>query len=191
MINQEVLKDLENFDWQFIVDYGNSLSSFDNAQWRFLKGLIAEFAIEANSEPTLIYVGEHHKDYDWHKHNLSVELKSQLSAPMYTKKGKLKANYEIKLNNSNGTNKNETLPENHVADLLIVLRNDGAFVIDKKTVLSNARKQGDGFSVKVSNSVINEISGRIFPKHKYNNKLQEYIMEAIKNDIGESKNQSL
>lgn len=187
MINANVIDDLKGFDWQFIVDYGNSLTSFDDAQWRFLKGLIAELAIEENSEPTLTYVGAHHKDYDWHKYNMSVELKSQLSASMYTKKGGLRKSYEIKLNNTNGTNKNSTLPESHVADLLIVVRNDGAFVIDKATVMRYAVKQGDGFSVKVPNDAVEPVSGLIVTKNTYNNRLQEYIMEAIKNDIRNAK----
>jgi len=183
MINQQVLSDLKNFNWQFIVDYGNSLCNFNESQWRFLKGFIVEITIEKNSEPTLKYVGAEHKDYDWHKYDMSVELKSQLSDSMYTKAGNLRKNYTIKLNNSNGTNNNQTLPDNHVADLLIVIRNDGAFVIDKETVLANAIKQGDGFSVKVSNDLIVEISGRIFPEKKYSNTLRESILKAIEHDI--------
>ena len=183
MIDQQVLNDLKDFNWQFIVDYGNSLSSFDDAQWRFLKGLIVELAVEKNGEDTLTYVGAEHKDFDWYKYDMSVELKSQLSASMYTKVGELRKNYVIKLNNSNGTNNNNHLPEEHVADLLIVVRNDGAFVIDKQTVLANAIKQGDGFSVKVSKEEIIEISGRIFLKNKYNNTLKRGILETIKNEI--------
>ena len=183
MINQQALSDLKNFNWQFIVDYGNSLCDFDDAQWRFLKGLIVEITIEKNGERTLKYVGAEHKDYDWLKYNMSVELKSQLSASMYTKAGELRKNYIIKLNNTNGTNNNTKLPKEHVADLLIVVRNDGAFVIDKETVLANAIKQGDGFSVKVSKDIITEISGRIFPKNKYTNTLRESIIKAIEHDI--------
>lgn len=177
----DVIEDLKKFNWQKIVDYGNSLSEFNDAQWRFLKGLIAELCVEFYSN--LVYVGENHKDYDWPMHKKSVELKSQLSDRMYCKNGKLKKNYEIKLNNSNGTNNQKTLPPEHVADYLIVLRNDGAFVIDKNIVLTYAAKQGDGFNLKIPNTVITEISGRIKQQTAYNNNLKTLILKAIRDDI--------
>ena len=183
MLSNEVIKDLKDFDWQAIVDYGNSLSDFNDAQWRFLKGLIAELTVEANSKNNLEYIAEEHRDYVWPKYNIDVELKSQLSDNMYNKNGTLRKNYEVKLSNTNGTNKNKTLPQSHVADCVIVVRNDGAFVIDKQTVMAHAKVQGDGVSIKVPKEKIVEISGRILCKNTYNNNLKQLIMDAIRNDI--------
>lgn len=183
MLNTEILADLKAFNWQVIVEYGNSLKDFNDAQWRFLKGLIVELTVEKHSNKNLKYVGEDHRDYVWPKHNIDVELKSQLSDNMYNKDGSLRKNYEVKLSNTNGTNKNKTLPESHVADCVIVVRNDGAFVLDKKTVLKHAKVQGDGVVVKVPKAAITEVSGRILCENTYNNNLKQLIMDAIRNDI--------
>jgi hypothetical protein len=183
MLTPKQIEELKEFNWQTIIDYGNSLQDFNEAQLRFLKGLIIEKTVEQHSNENLRYVGEDHRDYVWDNYKQDVELKSQLSTNMYNKNGTLRKTYEIKLNNSNGTNKNEVLPEDQVADCLIVVRNDGAFVIDKETVMRNAKYQGDGVVVKVPNSEVTEISGRISVKNKYNSNLKQLILEAIANDI--------
>ena len=66
---------------------------------------------------------------------------------------------------------------------MIVVRNDGAFVLDKKTVLKHAKVQGDGVVVKVPKAAITEVSGRILCENTYNNNLKQLIMDAIRNDI--------
>lgn len=179
-MNQQVLNDLKKFDWNTIIERGNGLDDLNDSQWRFIKGLVVELTIEKYSnDPTLKYVGDVHKDYIWGKHTLSVELKSQLSGGMYGKKGSLLKNFSIKLNNSNGTNKKDVLLSSDVADILIVVRNDGAFVIDKQLVLSRAKKGGDGFEVSVSREEITEITGKI-TVNKINLNLKEKITNAIK-----------
>lgn len=182
-MQKEILDDLKRFNWQTIVDFGNSLNDLNDSQWRFLKGLVAELTLETHADNNLVYVGDVHKDYDWPKYKLSVELKSQLSDNMYTKKENLRKNYTIKLNNSNGTNSKDQLQDHEIADLLIVIRNDGAFVLDKKTVKKNAKKQGDGFIVIVDNSKIVEISGKITQKTQYQSNLKQIITAAIKHAI--------
>lgn len=187
-MNKQILDDLKKFDWQTIVDFGNSLDDLSDSQWRFIKGLVAELAVEEHGEDSLTYVGEKHKDYDWPKYKVSVELKSQLSGPMYGKKGPMLKNYTIKLNNSNGTNKKETLTDDQVADILIVVRNDGAFALDKKTIMANAYRGGDGFEVKVSNDKIIELSGPIKHQTTYTTNLKEVITNAIREAIPKRKN---
>ena len=179
-MKQDIIDDLKAFDWQTIVDFGNSLDDLNDSQWRFLKGLVAELTVEEHGEDTLTYVGEKHKDYEWPKHDVDVELKSQLSASMYGKKGNLSKHYSVKLNNSMGTNKKTKLDPSEVADVLIVVRNDGAFAIDKQTILDNATPGGDGFEVKVTKDQIVEISGKITQQTVYNTNLKKIVIDAIK-----------
>lgn len=179
-MNNNVIQDLKNFNWQTIVDFGNSLDDLNDAQWRFLKGLVAELTVEKHADNDLQYVGAPHKDYDWPKHNLTVELKSQLSGPMYKKNGQMRKTFSIKLNNSNGTNKNAVLLPAHVADILIVIRDDGAFALDKTVVLENAKHGGDGFEVIINNSQIIELTGKIDKKITYTTNLKQIITNAIR-----------
>ncbi len=186
-MNANIVNDLKQFNWNKIIKIGNGLSDLNDAQWRFMKGLVAELAVEANAGTDgPVYVGEAHKDYDWPKYKVSIELKSQLSGSMYTKKGALKKSYTIKLNNSNGTNKLKELPKEHVADYLIVVANDGAFVLDRETVIAHATAGGDGFSVVVPNSVITELTGKIVVTNIVNLGLKEIIIAAIKAGLANS-----
>ena len=42
-----IIASLKSFDWQKIIDYGNSLADLNDAQLRFIKGLAVEQAVEA------------------------------------------------------------------------------------------------------------------------------------------------
>lgn len=183
MINSDIISALKKFNWQTVIDFGSSLDSLNERQWRFLKGLVVELALEEHSNQNLVYVGQDHKDYDWPANDITVELKSQLSGPMYTKKGQLRKNFSIKLNNSNGTNHKDVLDPDQVADILIVVRNDGAFAIDRTVVLQNYRKGGDGFEVVVTADQITEISGKINSGTKYTNTIKEDVKNVIRNAI--------
>lgn len=193
-MSPEVITDLKKFNWQTIIDFGMSLDDLNDRQWRFIKGLVAELAVEQNAVNGLVYVGEDHKDYDWPHHGLTVELKSQLSGPMYLKKfipgtqtRQMVKKIAIKLNNSHGTNKKSELPPEHVADLLIVVRNDGAFALTKDTVLQRAKHGGDGFEVLLDRDLdagkIIELSGYIQQKNHYDTNLKEKLIETIRNSI--------
>jgi len=160
-MNPTIVTDLQSFNWQTITSFGVSLADLNDAQLRFAKGLAVELAVEKHSNNHLIYVGEEHKDFDWNGKPETVELKSQLSSSMYTQKGNLRKNYTIKLNNSNGTNNKQVLNPADVADILLVVMNDGTFAVDRNTVLKYAKSQGDGFSVKLDASVITEISKKL------------------------------
>ncbi len=177
-MNPTIINDIKNWNWQTIIDFGNSLDDFNDAQWRFLKGLIIELAIEKHSEPTLQYVGQVHKDFIWGKHGVDIELKSNMTGSMYTKKGQLRPNYSIKLNNSMGTNK-KALSAQDVADYIIVPMKNGVFALDRATVLANHTLLGDGVSVKVTGSQIIPITGPLAQKNIYNTNLKQAIMSAI------------
>lgn len=178
-MSQQAINDIKKWNWQTIIDFGNSLDDFNDAQWRFLKGLIIELAVEKHSEPTLQYVGEVHKDFVWGKYNLDIELKSAMTSSMYTKKGQLRKNYTIILNNSMGTNKKSTLSPSDVADIIIVPTNNGVFAIDRATALAHHKVKGDGVSVKVTSSQIVPITGPLTQKNIYNTNLKQSIMSAI------------
>jgi hypothetical protein len=184
-MNQNIIDDLKAFNWQTIIEYGNSLGDLNEGQWRFLKGLVVELVTEKFSNGNLIYVGAKHKDFDWPRHNISisVELKSQFTKSMYDKKGRLRKNYTIKLNNSHGTNEKKKMDIADVADLIIVVRDDGAFAIDQDTAIRNAISGGDGFEVKVTKSEIVELSGLIVPDKVYNTNLKQQIMTVIRNSL--------
>lgn len=144
------LNDLRQFNWNQIIGLGPCIDDLNDAQWRFIKGLIAELTTEKHSNNELVYVGAVHRDFDWPKYNIGVELKSQYSAKMYNKNGTLKNNFDIKLSNSNGTNKQTVLSPANVADIIVVVRRDGAFAIDKTTAIAKSKQTGDGFSIRVN-----------------------------------------
>lgn len=155
------INDMKNFNWQKIIDFGNGLTDLNEAQLRFVKGRAVELAIEKFADGDLKYVGQKHKDYVWPKHNASVEAKSQFSAKMFDRKGNLKEEFDIKINNSNGTNKKTVLSEDDVADYVVVVRKDGAFVVDKQTVIRRSNGGGDGFSCTVKKDEITPLTGRL------------------------------
>jgi len=183
-LSQEIIDALRKFDWHQIIDKGNKLEDLNDRQWRFIKGLVIELIVEKYSgQDGLTYVGDMFKDYHWKKYNLNVELKSGLSGSMYGKKGNLNKNFLIKLNNSNGTNKKDTLSPDEVADILIVIKNDGAFVVDKNTIIRCSKKTGDGFDLMLNRGDVIQLTGKLYPKTMNNLNLKEKIMNAIRSVI--------
>lgn len=181
-MNEQLVKDLQALNWQTIIDFGNSLTDLDDAQWRFLKGLIVELTLETYSD--IRYVGEVHRDFVWKRHNVDLELKSQLSLSMYTsKQKKLCKTFNLTFNNSYGTNEAKTLDPKNVADVLIVVRNDGAFAIDKKTVLAHCVKKGDGWVLKIPSAKITNLTQRIEQKVQYQNTIKQDVIALIKQAI--------
>ena len=178
----EIISSLKAFNWQKIIDYGNSLDDLNSAQLRFLKGLAVEQSVEVFGDGNLTYVGEKHCDYKWPKYNASVELKSIFSQKMYDRKGNIKGLPSIRLNNSMGTNKSVLDPDT-IADILIVVVKDGAFFVSKDTVLSKAKHLGDGWELKLTRPDITELSGFITLKCKYNTNISEAIKDAIKQSL--------
>jgi hypothetical protein len=173
---------LKGFDWQKVIDYGNSLADLNDAQLRFIKGLAVEQAVEAFGDGDLEYVGEKHRDYEWPKYDIDVELKTIFSQSMYDTKGNVKTLPGIRLNNSMGTNKS-SLDPNNIADVLIAVHRDGAYAVSKDLVLAKAKHLGDGWELRPSKSDIVELSGRVLPKNKYNTNISTAVRNAIKESL--------
>lgn len=186
MNNTAIIKDLKSYDWKFITGYGKCLDQLNTRQFRFIKGFVCEELI-AMEDPTLECVREDHKDFFWKKHNVSIELKSQLSQSMYKKKGELRKTFIVKFANSNGTNKKDTLDPSLICDYTLVLRNDGSFIVDKNTVIKNLIKTGDGFDLKLSTNDIIEISGYIADTAKYEVDIDTMMVLAIRDAIKKGK----
>jgi len=182
---KDIVDAFRKFDWQDIITKSNKLEDLNDRQWRFLKGLTIELIVEKHSGiDGLTYVGEDHKDYDWSRFNVTVELKSGLSGSMYGRKGLINSKFNIKFNNSNGTNNKSKLEVGEVADYLLVIKNDGAFIVDRETIIRCSRKSGDGFSVILSRTDITEITGKITINSSSNNlNLKERIINAIREVI--------
>lgn len=183
-MDNQIVQALKNFDWQNIIERGNGLEDLNDRQWRFAKGLAAELIVEKYSgENGLKYVGQDHKDYDWPSTGLTVELKSGLSGSMYGKKGNLCKRYSVKFNNSNGTNKKDQLNSNEVADILLVVKNDGAFAVDKETVIRCSKKGGDGFEVILTQNDIIPLTDKIVIDNAKSFNMKERLMNAIRTVI--------
>lgn len=149
-VDQHLVDELKQFNWTKILEIANGLSDLNDAQLRFAKAIVIEKAVEKyskkdDSDVGLVYVADRHKDYEWPKYRVSVELKSIVSSTFYTNKNKLRDKVTVKLNNSNGTNKKAVLVPSDVADILLVVKRDGVLVFDRKTVMGNSKSQGDGF----------------------------------------------
>jgi hypothetical protein len=103
---------------------------------------------------------------------------------MYGRKGLINSKFNIKFNNSNGTNNKSKLEVGEVADYLLVIKNDGAFIVDRETIIRCSRKSGDGFSVILSRTDVTEITGKITINSSSNNlNLKERIINAIREVI--------
>ena len=192
-INDAVLEDLKSFPWQTILHVANGLGDLNDAQLRFIKGLIIEKTVAHCSNQLLTYVGAVHTDFEWHNRKLLVELKSNVSGAMYYKnngkgyeKGDIKKKFGIKLNNSNGTNTKTILTSNDVADLLIGVYSDGAFVVDKETVLKNSKAGGDGWELTLKNSDVTPITGPINISNPVCFNFKKIIYDAIDQGIADA-----
>lgn len=186
MTNDEIKMELAKFDWASVVRYGNTLGELNDRSLRFAKGTAVELAIEHFSQGKLVHVDQVHKDFDWVEKNLTVEVKSQLSASLFTRKNSLTTGkISVKLNNSNGTNKATSLDADHVCDIVIVVRKDSVFFIDKKTVLANSKSGGDGFVLTVSTDDIVPLTEKIKvdSSEDYSSTIRESIKNAYKKDI--------
>ena len=199
-MSPEIINDLKNINWQKIIDYGCSLDDLNDPQWRMIKGLCLELAVEKNS--TMKYVGKIHCDFEWPLHNKTVELKTQLGKEggdgfwkTYKKTGAVRLKgkgIDVKINNSRGTNKKTTLTTGAVADILIVMRRDGVVAFDQSTVIKYGVQLGDGFEMRVPVDQVNQtipgghiIIGPITSSNKYKKitTLKQDIIDAIRNNI--------
>ena len=182
-----VISDLKSFDWKQVIDYGNNLGpKFNNAQWRFMKGLIMEKATESYSnDPTFKYVGEKHCDFKWEKHNITIEQKSIMAGKFYTKKNKLKKTLNFILTNSQGTNNSTKISS--IADVLIGISSDGVVFAPNDVVMRYLTQNDDGYVVNIPGSEIVEITGYLEPGATYENNLYEVLITAMEENLMKEK----
>jgi hypothetical protein len=128
-------------------------------------------------------VGSHHKDFDSVTFGYGIELKSQFSDTFYKKNGYLKKTFNIRFNNSMGTNNNDVMPDEHICDYLIIMRQDGVCVVDKKVIKEKLVKTGDGFNLKLDANDLIEITGRlnIIPRRGLG--MKQKIVDLVKGTI--------
>ncbi len=178
-----VISDLKSFDWKQVIDYGNNLGpKFNNAQWRFMKGLIMEKATESYAnDPTFKYVGEKHCDFTWEKHNITIEQKSKMADKFYTKKNKLKKTLNFILTNSQGTNNSTKISS--IADVLIGISSDGVVFAPNDVVMRYLTQNDDGYVVNIPGSEIVEITGYLEPGATYENNLYEVLITAMEENL--------
>ena len=173
----------KKINWQKVNDVCESLDDLNDSQYRFLKRRFIELLIESESKGLLRYVGAKHKDFECDTFNYSVELKSATSQQLYKKDSTLRQGNSIILNNSMGTNKKPVLDPNDVADYLIIVKSDGAVLVDKQTVLKNAHSNGDGFVVKLKPGDVVELSGMLSHQTKYSIGLKAKLDKLLRDVI--------
>lgn len=166
-MDQKFINKCKKINWQKINDVCESLDDLNDSQYRFLKGRFIELLVENESNGLFRYVGAKHKDFECDSFKYTVELKSATSQQLYKKDGKLRQGNSVILNNSMGTNKKPVLDPNDVADYLIIVKSDGAVLVDKSTVMKNAHSNGDGFVVKLKPNDVVELSGMLSHKTNY------------------------
>ena len=175
----DLTKTLRTFDWQTVINLVPSLTTLNDEQWRMIKGLIIEIATEFSSMKQLVYVGHHHKDFDWPSRNITVELKSATSGTFYKKNGNLRRKFSFKLSNSNGTNMKDSLTEDLICDIILFIKEDGVAYIDRQTAMKNIMKTGDGFVLIVDGCDLIEITGKLKTTKNLNLDFQELIKDTI------------
>lgn len=182
-ISGDIIEKLKTFNWQKVIDIVPILENLNDAQWRFLKGFILEIATEKYSQNELIYVAQPHKDFDWPSEKLTIELKSLTSKNFYKNNNQLRSTFNIKLNNSNGTNNKNQLVENEICDILIIISRDGVFCVSKEVVLQKAIKTGDGFSLKLNADDLIKITDKLLPATSNQLDFRKIINEVIRQYI--------
>ena len=170
MCSSDLIREaLRQINWTRILSIANGLDDCNDAQWRFVKGLVIELAFEKHSAPHDIeYVGSIHRDFVWRlrgaeTRTLNIEFKSLVSSTLYTQRGRLRSRLSVKLTNSHGTNTKAALTAEDICDVLIILKSDGAVAVSQDTILAQQRSCGDGFMLDLRASDVIEITGCVPP----------------------------
>lgn len=155
-VDSEVILKLKSFDWDFIIDFAlNHVSKIKGNQYNFLRGGLMEDVI-SEQDNQLIFVGENHKDFMWHRFGMSLECKSLLNNTMYDRRGKLKDNFTIKLCSLRSKRK---IKPNEICDVVLVIMKDGSFIIPKHVAIHNTIQKGNQIDIVIGSKHIIEISG--------------------------------
>lgn len=155
-LDENVVSQLKTWDWDFIIDFGyNTISHLRGGQMNFLRGTLVEELI-SRQDTKLEIVRQDHKDFHWHRYDVSLELKSQFNMSMYNKGGRLKEEYKVNLCNMRSMRK---IKPDQICDIVLVLRKDGAFIVPKNVATQNIVQKGSKVDIIVGSSQIIEISG--------------------------------
>jgi hypothetical protein len=158
-ITPEVIKKLKSFDWDFIIDFGfNKVNHIKGNQYNFWRGTLMEQVI-ATQDKQIKFVGgdEHHKDFNWERFGITLELKSLLNKQMYSRRGALKSSLKLNLTNLRSP---RNLTESEICDIILVIMQDGSFAIPKHIAFQNQIQKGNKIDIDVPSKYIIEISGR-------------------------------
>jgi len=102
---------------------------------------------------------------------------------MYNKSGLKRKRYTIKLNNTRGTNTKEVIHDDMVADIILIVNNDGAYAIDKETAIKYTKHLGDGFEIIIPSEEVIELTGKMTVKTHYQTNFKEQIKKLITESI--------
>jgi hypothetical protein len=138
-------------NWTKFVNLVTSIGpQFNDAQWRFLKAIVFEKAVEAFSEKKLVYVSQVGCDFIIPSlNNAKVEMKYTEDV-LYTEKSRIprKNAQSITLMNSKGTNSHTGLPDEY-ADFILIVGRRGAAIVDKPTISSYIKINGDSITATI------------------------------------------
>lgn len=154
----KIVTQLKTWEWDFIIHFG--INEVDNlkgkgSQYNWLRGDMIEDVISVQDD-TLEFVGQNHKDFQWHRFNISLECKSLLKNSMYDSKGKLREIFKVKLCSLRSKRKITT---KDVCDLILVVMKDGSFIIPKKAAILAAEQNDKQVDIVIESKYIIEISG--------------------------------
>jgi hypothetical protein len=153
---EQAVQNLKSWNWDFIIDFGfNTVSHLRGGQMNFMRGTLLEQLI-SKQDKQLECVRENHRDFIWHKYNISLELKSQFNQSMYNKGGRLKDEYKVHLCNMRSMKK---IRQDQICDLVLVIRKDGAFVITQDLAYQNRRQPASDVDIILGPKQIVEVSG--------------------------------
>jgi hypothetical protein len=149
----KLLEILKTIDWQKFHNLTSSIGKdLNNRQWRFLKAIVLEKAVESYSNNQLTYIGNLEEGCDFKVtslNNLRIEMKYVEGCLFSGKKlSQKKTTSEIKLMNSNGTNTHAELPDTY-SDYLLIVDLNGAGLISKEILQNYIILGGDGIKAKI------------------------------------------
>lgn len=185
-IDIEVISQLKSWDWDFIIDFGfNKISHLKGGQLNAVRGTYMEEIILLEDDQ-LELLREDHKDFYWHRFKLTAELKTQFSQSMYNKGGRLKDSYTVQL--ATMRSKRKINKSNQICDIILVLRNDGAFIIPKHVAAQNIKQKDKKVDIIVGPKDIIEISGiKSLSKVKQPKDINDVVRDFIRYDIEQAR----
>jgi hypothetical protein len=174
---EQTVATLKSWDWDFIIHFGlNHVGKLKGkgSQYNWLRGDLVEEVVSVQ-DSTLVFVGEHHKDFDWPNYG-TLECKSLLNNSMYNRRGKLKDSFTIKLCSLRRKGK---IRNTDVCDYILVVMKDGSFLIPKNVAIQNTIQIGKQVDIVISSNNIIEISGpknlsNILQKVDINEKVRQF-----------------